>query len=70
MNTRLTRWLLAVLLLITETAIHAQTHSAEGNTPAESPPQSRTDSLPAKRSFFKKFLDYFNDANKQYFVNN
>lgn len=65
MNTKLTRWLLAVLLLITRTAIHAQTHSAENDTLAESPPQLHTVSPPAKRGFFKKFLDYFNDANKK-----
>lgn len=65
MNTKLTRWLLAALLLTTETTAHAQTRSAEDNAPAESLPLSDTDSLPAKRGFFRKFLDYFNDANKE-----
>ncbi|WP_273162133.1 BamA/TamA family outer membrane protein [Bacteroides fluxus] len=65
MNTKLTKCILTGLLLITETAVHAQTASAEVDIPADSVSVPVTDSLPAKRSFFKKFLDYFNDANKE-----
>ena len=65
MNTKLTRWILPIVMLVTETAVQAQIHPAEANSPVDSIAVSTTDSLPVKQSFFKKFLDYFNDANKE-----
>ena len=35
------------------------------DVPVDSVSVATSDSLQTKRSFFKKFLDYFNDANKE-----
>ena len=51
--------------MVTVTAVHAQTRLAEANILADADSVFAPDSVPAKRSFFKKFLDYFNDANKE-----
>ena len=59
MNTKLTRWILPIVMLVTETAVQAQIHPAEANSPVDSIAVSTTDSLPVKQSFFKKFLDNF-----------
>lgn len=64
MDTKLMKWVLPVLLLMTRADIWAQTGSTGTDVPVASS-VSQTDSLPQKRSFFKKFLDYFNDANKE-----
>lgn len=64
MNTRLNRYIFLVLLLFKQTTLSAQINS----TPLEQPIDSVVsvaDSIPVSRSFFKKFLDYFNDANKE-----
>lgn len=65
MSTKLTRWILPILMLITETAVHAQTPPTEANSPVDTMVVSAMDSLPVKRGLFKKFLDYFNEANKE-----
>ena len=52
-------------MLITETAVHAQTHLAEAKNSVDSISTYPIDSLPKKRSFFGKILNYFNDANKE-----
>ena len=52
-------------MLITETAVHAQTHLAEAKNSVDSIATYPIDSLPKKRSFFGKILNYFNDANKE-----
>ena len=51
--------------MVTVTAVHAQTRLAEANTSADKDSVITLDSVPAKRNFFKKFLNYFNDANKE-----
>ena len=51
--------------MVTVTAVHAQTRLAEANTSADKDSAITLDSVPAKRNFFKKFLNYFNDANKE-----
>ncbi len=65
MDTKLTKWILPILMLITETAVHAQTHPAEAKNSVDSISTYPIDSLPKKRSFFGKILNYFNDANKE-----
>ena len=66
MNTRQNKLILFALLLLTQTFISAQTHSTKIELPEDSISVAAVnDSVPAKRSFFKKFLDYFNDANKE-----
>ena len=65
MDTKLTKWILPILMLITETAVHAQTHLAEAKNSVDSISTYPIDSLPKKRSFFGKILNYFNDANKE-----
>ena len=52
-----------LLLAIHPISISAQTNSTGTEVPADS--TTIADSIRAKRSFFKKFLDYFNDANKE-----
>ena len=47
------------------TAVHAQTRLAEANTSADMDSAVILDSVPVKRNFFRKFLNYFNDANKE-----
>ena len=59
MSTKLTKWVLLGLLLVAGTSVYPQTQSTEIEAPVDS-----VSNLPPKRSFFKKFLDYFNDANK------
>ena len=59
------KWILPILMLITETAVHAQTHLAEAKNSVDSISTYPIDSLPKKRSFFGKILNYFNDANKE-----
>ena len=63
MDAKLTRWILPVLLLIIATDIWAQ--GLTGTDVSVESSVSVTDTLPQKKSFFKKFLDYFNDANKE-----
>ena len=66
MNTRQNKLILFALLLLTQTFISAQTHSTKIELLEDSISVAAVnDSVPAKRSFFKKFLDYFNDANKE-----
>ncbi len=65
MSTDLKTWLSSLILLVTVTAVHAQTRLAEVHTSAGTDSVTVLDSASAKRSFFKKFLDYFNDANKE-----
>ena len=65
MDTRRNGLILLALLLLTRTTIHAQTDSMGKDLPVDSVSIVTSDSLQAKRSFFKKFLDYFNDANKE-----
>ena len=65
MNTKLKGCLLSLILLVTVTAVHAQTRLAEANTSADMDSAVILDSVPVKRNFFRKFLDYFNDANKE-----
>ena len=64
MNTRLNRYIFLVLLLFIQTTLSAQTNSTSLEQPVDSV-VSVADSIPVSRSFFKKFLDYFNDANKE-----
>ena len=45
--------------------MHAQTRLAEANTSADMDSAVILDSVPVKRNFFRKFLNYFNDANKE-----
>ena len=65
MNTKLKGCLLSLILLVTITAVHAQTRLAEANTSADMDSAIILDSVPVKRNFFRKFLNYFNDANKE-----
>lgn len=65
MNTRQNRLIIFAILLLTQTPLGAQLHSTKIELPEDSIPVPIEDSVPAKRSFFKKFLDYFNDANKE-----
>ena len=65
MNTRQNRLIIFALLLLTQTPLGAQLHSTKIELPEDSISVTMEDSVPAKRSFFKKFLDYFNDANKE-----
>ena len=65
MNTRQNRLIIFALLLLTQTPLGAQLHSTKIELPEDSISATMEDSIPAKRSFFKKFLDYFNDANKE-----
>ena len=51
--------------MLTQTPLGAQLHSTKIELPEGSISATMEDSIPAKRSFFKKFLDYFNDANKE-----
>lgn len=57
------KWVLPVLLLLIATGIWAQ--GPTGTDVSVESSVSVTDTLPQKKSFFKKFLDYFNDANKE-----
>lgn len=57
------KWVLPMLLLIIATDIWAQ--GPTGTDVSVESSVSVTDTLPQKKSFFKKFLDYFNDANKE-----
>lgn len=70
MNTKLKGCLLSLILLVTVTAVHAQTRLAEANTSADMDSAIILDSVPVKRNFFRKFLDYFNDANKEKKIRN
>ena len=63
MDAKLTKWVLPVLLLIIATDIWAQ--GPTGTDVSVDSSVSVIDTLPQKKSFFKKFLDYFNDANKE-----
>ena len=65
MNTRQNSLIIFALLLLTQTPLGAQLHSTKIELPEGSISATMEDSIPAKRSFFKKFLDYFNDANKE-----
>ena len=65
MNTRQNRLIIFALLLLTQTPLGAQLHSTKIELPEDSISVTMKDPVPAKRSFFKKFLDYFNDANKE-----
>ena len=65
MNTKLKGCLLSLILLVAVTAVHAQTRLAEANTSADMDSAIILDSVPIKRNFFRKFLNYFNDANKE-----
>lgn len=65
MNTRQNRLIIFAILLLTQTPLGAQLHSTKIELPEDSISVTIEDSVPAKRSFFKKFLDYFNDANKE-----
>ena len=65
MNTKLKGCLLSLILLVAVTAVHAQTRLAEANTSADMDSAVILDSVSVKRNFFRKFLDYFNDANKE-----
>lgn len=65
MNIKLIQWISSVALLIITSSIQAQTHPTEVNLLADTTSFVVPDSLPIQRSFFKKFLDYFNDANKE-----
>ena len=65
MNTKLKGCLLSLILLVAVTAVHAQTRLAEANTSADMDSAVILDSVPVKRNFFRKFLNYFNDANKE-----
>ena len=62
MNTKLKGCLLSLILLVAVTAVHAQTRLAEANTSADMDSAIILDSVPVKRNFFRKFLNYFNDA--------
>ena len=62
MNTKLKGCLLSLILLVAVTAVHAQTRLAEANTSADMDSAVILDSVPVKRNFFRKFLNYFNDA--------
>lgn len=70
MNTKLKGCLLSLILLVTVTAVHAQTRLAEANTSADMDSAIILDSVPVKRNFFRKFLNYFNDANKEKKIRN
>ena len=60
------RQLSVALLLLTQTLIGAQGHSIKMEMPGDSISVTVVNApAPAKRGFFKKFLDYFNDANKE-----
>ena len=65
MNTRQNWLILFALLLLTRTSLGAQMHSTEIELPGDSVSVVTEDTVAVKRSFFKKFLDYFNDANKE-----
>lgn len=65
MDARRNGLVLLALLLLTQTTISAQTDSMGKDVPVDSVSAATSDSLQTKRSFFKKFLDYFNDANKE-----
>ena len=65
MNTKLKGCLLSLILLVAVTAVHAQTRLAEANISADMDSAVILDSVSVKRNFFRKFLDYFNDANKE-----
>ena len=65
MNTRQHWLILFALLLLTRTSLGAQMHSTEIELPGDSISVVTEDTVAVKRSFFKKFLDYFNDANKE-----
>ena len=65
MDARRNGLVLLALLLLTQTTISAQTDSMGKDVPIDSVSVATSDSLQTKRSFFKKFLDYFNDANKE-----
>lgn len=65
MDARRNGLVLLALLLLTQTTISAQTDSMGKDVPVDSVSVATSDSLQTKRSFFKKFLDYFNDANKE-----
>ena len=65
MDTRQNRLIIFAILLLTQTPLGAQLHSTKIELPEDSISVTIEDSVPAKRSFFKKFLDYFNDANKE-----
>lgn len=65
MDARRNGLVLLALLLLTQTTISAQTDSMGKDVPVDSVSVATPDSLQAKRGFFKKFLDYFNDANKE-----
>ena len=65
MDARRNGLVLLALLLLTQTTISAQTGSMGKDVPVDSVSVATSDSLQTKRSFFKKFLDYFNDANKE-----
>lgn len=70
MNTKLKGCLLSLILLVTITAVHAQTRLAEANTSADMDSAIILDSVPVKRNFLRKFLNYFNDANKEKKIRN
>ena len=65
MDARRNGLVLLALLLLTQTTISAQTDSMGKDVPIDSVSVATSDSLQTKRGFFKKFLDYFNDANKE-----
>ena len=65
MDARRNGLVLLALLLLTQTTISAQTDSMGKDVAVDSVSVATSDSLQTKRSFFKKFLDYFNDANKE-----
>ena len=65
MNTRQNRLMIFALLVLTKTPLGAQLHSTKIELPEDAIYATMEDSVPAKRSFFKKFLDYVNDANKE-----
>ena len=65
MNTRQTNLILFALLSLTQTSLSAQMHSTEIELRGDSISVATEDTVPLKRSLFRKFLDYFNDANKE-----
>ncbi len=55
MNTKLKGCLLSLILLVTVTAVHAQTRLAEANTSADMDSAIILDSVPVKRNFLENF---------------
>ncbi len=59
------KWLIFLMIMIVNISLYAQSSTSDNKMTDNSFDSFTEDTVTQKRSFFKRFLDYFNDANKE-----